>query len=292
MQLPGTISDRVYKLARDLTADYDKPFDKAQAIERYLRAEIKYNEQLPTPPRGIEKVDYILFTAKEGYCDYYASAMIVMLRSLGIPARLAAGFARGTYNSDLDTFHVVNADAHSWVEVFFPRYGWIEFEPTAAQPVIIRHTAPESDGSFASGVFPPGQDRDEIPDKPDNIPIDDESIVLSPFVFNIPWFGTKISISRGVVNGGIIFIGLVLIATVVSGGLWWRQQLSESTDNITKLYQRMVQMAAWMGVVLRSWQTPYEHASILQRKLPTHQHEVAEITHQYVYHTFRPSRTA
>jgi transglutaminase-like putative cysteine protease len=123
LQLPDSITERTHELAREVTKTYDNNYAKAQAIERYLRAELKYNEALATPPPNVDKVDYILFEAKEAYCDYYASSMIVMLRSLGIPARLAAGFARGTYEAEVDSFHVLNKDAHSWVEVYFPEYG-------------------------------------------------------------------------------------------------------------------------------------------------------------------------
>jgi transglutaminase-like putative cysteine protease len=95
LQLPNSITARTRELAREITAPFDNNFDKARAVERFLRSELRYNESLVTPPDGVDKVDYVLFTSKEAYCDYYASAMVVMLRSLGIPARLAAGFARG-----------------------------------------------------------------------------------------------------------------------------------------------------------------------------------------------------
>ncbi len=288
LQLPETITERTRQLARELTEPYDNPFDKAQAIEYYLRTELTYNEKLATPPPNVDKVDYVLFTAKEAYCDYYASSMIVMLRSLGIPARLAAGFAQGTYSSELKAFHVINADAHSWVEVFFPRYGWIEFEPTAAQPVIIRPTAPDNTPYASSSTPLDDLGRDEFLDRPDNIPIDDENVVRGPFILAIPWLGTKISLPRSVVSGGMIFVGIVLVVALVGAGLRWRRQLDQPTDSIFKVYQKMVRLAAWMGVALPSWQTPYEHAGRLQRSLPTHQREVEMITDEYVYQTFSP----
>lgn len=291
LQLPNTVTDRTRALARDITEPYANAFDKAQAIERYLRSEITYNERLQAPPRGVDKVDYILFEVREAYCDYYASSMIVMLRSLGIPARLAVGFARGTYDSELNAFHVVNADAHSWVEVFFPQYGWIEFEPTASQPVIIRNNSSEFDGSLAGGGFSPQEfpGQEQFPDRPENILIDAENIAGLPFAFTLPWFGTQISVPRSLINGGFTVAGIAIVIAIVGVGVWGRQQLYKPTETLPKIYQRMVQLAAWMNVVLHSWQTPYEHAAILQRKLPDHQREVAEITHQYVHETFSPA---
>ncbi len=286
LQLPNSTTDRTRQLARDLTDRYDNPFDKAQAVERFLRAELIYNEKLTAPPDGIDKVDYTLFTSKEAYCDYYASSMIVMLRSLNIPARFSAGFARGTFKSEIDAFHVINADAHSWVEVFFPNYGWIDFEPTAAQPVIIRAIAPELDASLA-GPLPQEniEEQNLPPERPNNIPIDDEFIAPG-FDFNIPWFGGSISLPRSVLNWSLLLVGLFLLVLLVGGGFWWRQQSVKTNLTIPRLYQHMVQLAGWMGLKFHTWQTPYEHAAMLQHSLPTHQDEVEAITDQYVYQTF------
>jgi transglutaminase-like putative cysteine protease len=293
LQLPDTITRRTHRLARELTEPFDNPFDKTRAIEHYLRTELTYNERIPAPPPDVEKVDYILFTAKEAYCDYYASAMIVMLRSVGVPARLAAGFAQGSYNSELGLFHVINADAHSWVEVYFPRYGWIEFEPTAAQPAIVRPTAPEYDSPPGPGSSPfddfPGPD--ERPDRQQNLPIDDENIAGLSFTIGLPWFG-EISLPRSVVSARVIGLGLVMLAVLVGTGLWWRQQLSQPTGDITNLYQRMVRLAGWMGVARRPWQTPYEHAAVLQHNLPSRRREVETITGEYVHHIFSPPADA
>ena len=85
----------------------------------------------------------MLFDLKQGYCNYYASAMVVMLRTMGIPARMAAGFAQGTWNHGEQAFVVEERDAHTWVEVYFPGYGWVEFEPTAAQAPLNRGDEPQ-----------------------------------------------------------------------------------------------------------------------------------------------------
>lgn len=291
LQLPETVTKRTRELAREITEPYDNNFAKAQAIERYLRANLEYNEGLATPPAGVDKVDYILFTAKEAYCDYYASSMIVMLRSQGIPARMAVGFASGTFDREINVFHVLNRDAHSWVEVYFPRYGWLNFEPTAAQPAIIRPTSPDSSNFGGSRPDNPGE-RDNPPGRPDdNIPIDDEAMGGSlPFILNLPLFGLQINLPRSIVSGGAAFIGLMILIALLAGGFWWRQQNQiTSGDNITSLYQGMVRFAGWMGLAIRPWQTPYEHAAVLQRSLPTHQREVEIITGQYVFHTFSPA---
>ncbi|HNG20294.1 MAG TPA: transglutaminase-like domain-containing protein, partial [Candidatus Obscuribacter sp.] len=86
--------------------------------------------KITAPPPDKDPLEYFLFEIKEGYCDYYASAMATMLRSVGIPARTASGYAEGTFDEESKVFFVTAADAHTWVEVYFPEYGWVEFEPT------------------------------------------------------------------------------------------------------------------------------------------------------------------
>jgi hypothetical protein len=83
-------------------------------------------------------VDFFLFDLQNGYCDYYASAMVVLSRAAGVPARLVTGYASGEYNIKSGRFLVTEADAHSWVEVYFPNVGWVPFEPTAGRPPINR----------------------------------------------------------------------------------------------------------------------------------------------------------
>ncbi len=290
LQLPDTITERTRALAHELGDSYDNAYDKARAIEAYLRREIKYNEKLTAPPPGVDRVDYILFEAKEAYCDYYASAMIVMLRSLGIPARFAVGFAQGTFDAEQNVYQVVNADAHSWVEVYFPQYGWIEFEPTAAQPDIVR---PAGDVNAAGAPFSALPNPNDIPgsrERPQGLEElleQGQDVANTPFTLDIPWVGAQISVSRSVINWGAILIGVVLLSVLTAGGLWWQRQTRPTGDSL-KLYQRMLRLAAWMGAAIRPWHTPYEHAALLQRRLPSRQQEIERITDDYVHRTFSP----
>jgi hypothetical protein len=216
--------------------------------------------------------------------------MVVMLRSLGIPARMAAGYARGTYDSELDAFHVVNADAHSWVEVFFPRYGWIEFEPTAAQPVIIRASNRENGAPFAAGSQPNEglPDGSDLPERPENIPIDEENFAAGsvPFTINLPWLGTAVSVPRSLVGGGAIGVGAAILAGLLLFGWWGYRQMKEPAGDVSLLYRQMVRWAGWMGVARLPWQTPYEHAAVLQHNLPGYEREVETITAEYVRDTY------
>jgi len=134
LQLPDAVPERVRALARDITAHGRTPYDRAVAIERYLRL-IPYSLDVPAPPSTRDAVDYFLFDLKKGYCDYYATSMTIMARAAGLPARLVTGYASGSYDSYSAEYVVREADAHSWTEIYFPGIGWVEFEPTAGQPV-------------------------------------------------------------------------------------------------------------------------------------------------------------
>ncbi len=160
LSLPEILSDRVLTLARDLTATAPTPYDRALSIESYLR-EIPYSLDVPTPPADKELVDYFLFDLQKGYCDYYATSMVVLARASGIPARIAVGYLPGTFEATQNAYIVTEADAHSWVEVYFPGIGWVDFEPTGGRPSIARSGSTVSLDSTDLNEFMLSIDRDQ-----------------------------------------------------------------------------------------------------------------------------------
>lgn len=181
LQLPPEVTERTRQLAADITAGLDTPYDKAAAITAWLRENMTYVEYIdanPTP--GQDLVDWFLFDLKQGFCNYYASAEVVMLRAAGVPARWSIGYAQGELigeqgdRRDLSveelTYIVRNRNAHSWPEVYFPNIGWVEFEPTVSQPDILRlsdsQLDPLQDTSTANNNLnnSPYDNRDEVQD--------------------------------------------------------------------------------------------------------------------------------
>jgi transglutaminase-like putative cysteine protease len=132
-QLPDNISARVKQLALDITKDYKSDYDKAKAIEKYLRTNYKYTLSPSEVPLGSEFVDYFLFEGKEGYCTYFATSMAVLLRAADIPCRYVEGFLAKYNNSTVR--NVPGTDAHAWVEIDYGIYGWLTFEATPAYPL-------------------------------------------------------------------------------------------------------------------------------------------------------------
>lgn len=134
LQVPEALPGRVRDLALRVTAGADTTYDKVKAVENYLEENYRYEIDSPVPPPGRDAVDHFLFDTDVGFCEQFASATTMMLRSLGIPARVVAGYTPGTRNPFTGYYEIRNSDAHAWVEVWFPRFGWYEFDPTFGVP--------------------------------------------------------------------------------------------------------------------------------------------------------------
>ena len=128
LQLPKGLPQRVRDLAKRIVGEGVSPYDMAERIQDYLRITYAYKLDVAPPPTGHDAVDYFLFEAPGGFCTYYASAMAVMLRAEGVPARVVTGFAMGEYDYTHNAYRVPQSAAHAWVEVYFPGLGWVELQ--------------------------------------------------------------------------------------------------------------------------------------------------------------------
>ena len=131
LQMPSKLDPRILALAQKVTANAKTPFDKVVAIESHLRSNYAYTLNLTGKP-GDDPLPHFLFETRAGHCEYFASAMAIMLRTLGIASREVNGFLPGEYNDLAGDYIVRASDAHSWVEVYFPEIGWMTFDPTPA----------------------------------------------------------------------------------------------------------------------------------------------------------------
>jgi len=131
LQLPEQLDPRVRTLAEEVTAAAGTSYDKAKTLEAYLSSHYLYTLQLPAQvPR--DPIGNFLFERKRGHCEYFASALAIMLRTLGMPARLVNGFRGSEFNRMTGRYVVRARHAHTWVEVYFPGFGWVPFDPTPA----------------------------------------------------------------------------------------------------------------------------------------------------------------
>lgn len=163
LAVPESVPQRVWNLAAELTGGDGTMYEKVRALEEYLSSDGRFRYSLREArvlPDGYDYVDHFLFESQVGYCDNFSTAMVVMARMAGIPARWAKGFNSGTaaFSEDGSPYYAVtNANAHSWPEIFFPEAGWVPFEPTPTfqQPLTYADTLAKDDGLEPDdGVLP------------------------------------------------------------------------------------------------------------------------------------------
>lgn len=286
LQVPDTITPETLALAEDLGADHDNPFDTTIAVRDYLRETISYNDQISAPPEGVDPVHYTLFVSQEGYCNYYASSMAMMLRSQGIPSRVVSGYAQGEYNDDNLSYRVKASNAHTWVETYFPEYGWIQFEPTASIPTVARpETAGGGGDAFASpnnGQFNANDDRPLLEDDLVDFDLDSDftvPIVEESFGERLVRFFTEMTALQ-LIGGGVV---LLLAAITIAGAFLINRRIESDVD---RSYGRLGAWANWLGLQVEPAHTPHERADIITAVVPEGKTAVRNLTQQYVLKQF------
>lgn len=282
LQLPDSVPFRVRDLALRITAAYENPYDKAEAIEAVLRT-YTYNQQVAAPPAGVDGVDYFLFESRQGYCDYYASAMVVMLRAVGVPARLVVGYTPGELlpnpndgPEQPDTYRILERNGHAWPEVYFPSYGWIQFEPTASEPLRVRPVVVEPEPTEPvpprPNSFPGGLNTDGRP-QPDD------------FEDRMAGAGQGARNRQLARNWGWI-LGLAAAVLLVWGGWRWlrRRELALFGDSavLARLFELLGTWANRLGVPWPASATPLERAAEFGRRLPETAATVDALTSLFV----------
>lgn len=238
--LPSSVPQRVRDLAQEIAGDQANPYDQARAIEQFLR-QYPYSLEVDSPPRSADPVDYFLFEQQVGYCDFYASAMVVLVRAVGLPARLAVGYLpQPPDDSGVQTVYQING--HSWAEVYFAEFGWVEFEPTAAfrSP----HSAPTPLSNQPPEFAPPDFAQTEAESL--TLPPVPEAEAERPF----PW--------------------LILLSVAMAGFVYWlwrRGQLPAGADAVLWSYGRFQQQATQLGQSPQPSQTPQEFLATFEQFL-------------------------
>jgi len=268
-QLPPGLPDRVRRAAQEITRDAPTAYDKALAVETYLRT-LPYATDIQAPPPGGDGVDHFLFYLRRGYSDYHASAMVVLLRSVGIPARLAVGYATGQWDDQTKVYVVRERHSHAWPEVFFPNYGWVEFEPTPGHEVFPR----EQPGDEAGATDTPPDIGDPF--------LDEEffggegSMALNDFREG----GLLETTAR--VTGVTLLVGLLALAAIWGVWLWSFRGLRPALA----AYEKMAHLAGLSGLAPKPQETPSEYARTLSGVLPSQKDAIREITHGYERHRY------
>ena len=244
LELSEDTPGRVRALATQITRDAGAAYDKVIAIEHYLR-QFPYDLEVPVPPPGRDVVEFFLFDVQRGYCDYYASAFVVLSRAAGVPARLAVGYAMGAYDTARGCYEVTERDGHSWPEVYFTGVGWVPFEPTAPFQLFQR----PQDETLPAGTVP------GVPSMPSR-----------------PWSISVRNWWNGISDQWTTYVALAAVAafvvlTIAQMYGQWRHSRLTSVQAIALVHRDMLRMGERLGVTRRPHQTPQEYGAILAATL-------------------------
>ena len=278
LQLPGDLPKRVGALTSRLTAGVVTPYDKATTVEQFLKSGFPYNLKIDPPPYNADGVDHFLFTLGQGYSEYFGSTMAVMLRTVGVPARLAVGYTTGDPVGEQEIFSVTDSHSHAWVEVYFPSFGWITFEPTP--------------GKSLPAIYQPGQEP-VLTGSAGIEPFDEECFDGLEDCFNPQQTPSTFQFSFGNNDGisafrlGPWLLGLLAGLTVVgcAAYLLWKKFLAAS-GNPKVTFQRMAVLAAMAAAGPSEFQTPYQFGSRLKQILPAQETAVSIIVAAYVLNQY------
>ena len=276
LQLPSTLPDRVRDLAERITQDAETPLDKVLAIENYLRNEggFEYSQDIESPPTNADGVDWFLFETKTGYSDYFGSSMTVMLRSVGVPARMAAGYAPGEVDIP-GRWAIRDRDSHGWTQAYFPGHGWIDFEPTTAWASLDRgeltvdvgasedEAAEEAMNDLLDGITDQGsmtlEEECELLEQAD--PEEAEALGCDDLLQPLPsdytavqagWRPNALAIPAG--------IALIVLAFVwLLGWLIWNLGLGKA-GAAERYYIKMARLGTLAGVRRQPYHTPIDYA--------------------------------
>lgn len=294
LQLPGDLPQRVRDEARRIVieAEANNPYDKAEAIQASLRT-LPYDEQIPSPPDDRDGVDYFLFDLRRGYCDYFASAMVIMLRAEGVPARLVSGYAGGVLNAETRRYEVRQNVAHTWPEVYFPGFGWQRFEPTPASYAVLpdrAETPAEQQAADSANANANGADgglSDPELDAIERLFLErneqqslDALQVQAAIQARLAEERRRAWRRRGAIGAGLG--SLLLIALVIV-------RHSRRMSPAAEAYASVLRYSNWAGIGPSTTATPVEAAQQISEYLPDQRRPLNIVAEAYTAERYAPS---
>ncbi|MCR8855246.1 transglutaminase TgpA family protein [Lysinibacillus fusiformis] len=292
MQLPAQLPQRVRDLALSITQDKTTVYDQIKAVEGYFRTNgFRYDKkQAAIPAENQDYVDQFLFDTKVGYCDNFSTSMVVLLRSIGIPARWVKGFAPGTagpMSDGLREYRITNDNAHSWVEAYIPGTGWMEFEPTIgfSGNVNIDYDIP-LDTSEQEEIVQPEQ-KPEQPQKQEQVSNKEQS--KSMFSLDMLWTWLK----KFAYVWIIVFVLLIIsgIALYLQRKTWlpkmhvrvYRKKTA-NWSTFDSSYQILLKQLSRIGLRMRDGETLHMFAERVDASLETDKmQKLTAVYEQHVY---------
>lgn len=279
LALPDTVTDRTRTLAAEVTRDSGSPYDQAKAIESFLRNTIEYTENVEFPPEDRDVVDFVLFDTRKGYCEYYASAFIVMARSVGLPTRMVTGFFPADRDQEAGGFLYRERNAHAWPEVYLAGYGWVPFEPTAARSTFNREPAAEPNAATGAIDRESGGVGGILPDDSEFLR-DQNDLPTGSGVGGVDRTDPVTPLEWGIRAA----IAALMLATLVLAFFWLRGLRGLSPTG--QLYAKTVRGAGWGGIQVEPSMTPAELARTVAGSVPGSRGPASYLADLYVRETY------
>jgi len=294
LKLPPKMSERIRELAATWTKDSKTPLERAQAIEMHLRTDYKYDLASPSG-KDPDPLDHFLFESKRGHCEFYSTAMAIMLRTIDVPTRNVTGFVGGTYNRFGKFYAVRQGDAHSWVEAYLEGYGWLTFDPTPPADA-----APKSE---IVGMWAYMRDLIEATSQrwDRHVVSYDLSQQLSLFnTFRKYRRGDNSSTSNSSSRNRRGFILIIVAGVIIGAGYFYfrRKRLyasaavkpgdarSQSALLATALYESLDVAMGVRGIARSPGTPPLKHAEALESMAHPLAHEIHDLTNIYIESRF------
>ncbi|QQZ09125.1 transglutaminase TgpA family protein [Heyndrickxia vini] len=298
IQLPEKFPKRITDLAIKLTKDKKNWYDKTKAIEGYLQSgKYKYDQKkVGIPKENQDYVDQFLFETLRGYCDNFSTSMVTMLRSIGIPSRWVKGYSSGDYQGSegvsRNIYKVTNNNAHSWVEVFFPKVGWVPFEPTMG---FINNSVFNNDlttKSQAASTTP--KEEEKVTKKPQKeLDSDSEKASSDGFSFANLWKKT----TQFLHDHWLFIVFSIIITSLISGLIFikrskwlpyiliWKYRARNDTETFSKAYLSLLKQLERFGLQKETGQTLREYARNVDDYFGTQ--TMHQLTEQYERNIYR-----
>ena len=291
VQLPENLPPSIGRLAEAITEGQETQYGKAVALRNYLRT-FEYSQDIAAPPPGQDGLIHFLFTLRSGYSEYFGSAHTVLMRSVGIPARLAVGYLPGDYDAEAGVFVVRESDAHAWSEAYFPGYGWIPFEPTPSEDARapggpVDATAAPADaiplidpsGDLEGFAF---EDEDLLQTSNEDVDVEDSPLSLQDNGPLLPVSGRDAALYLGA--------ALLLFLLLTSIFVWWRALVRPRTA--AQAYAQTVRLGRLAGIATRPVETPEEYISRLAHAMPRATFALYGVVQWYDHVLYGPDKQA
>lgn len=256
------LDPRIKQLALQVTAHAPTMYDKVAALEAYLRDNYQYDATITAPPPGAEAVSWFLFQSLHGFCNYFAGAMALLARELGIPARVAAGYTNGKLDPKTKQWDIVGTDAHAWTQIYFAGYGWVNFEPSAhfsafARPLKTSGTPDTSIGASGGNSGKGRNNHQNLPQETGLAGVDGGAGASA----------TGSDQLRADVGIVLLALGIVVLVGLCYFTFWWRR-LFRGLSLPRQIYGRVGVLAGWAGVPGKRSQTPHEYMLAISGAVP------------------------